>query len=114
LPSPQLVSPADQTPFSGAAAFIELLWSRVEELPPGAGYRVSLRWVEQGAPMEYLVPVTTATSIRMPGWLFGKADQPVRQYQWSVRIVRSATDGQGGEKDILLSASSPTRVLYWY
>jgi hypothetical protein len=113
LPVPQLISPADQVPNAGPGAFIELVWSRVEDLPPGAGYRVAIRWVEQGSPMEYLVPVTTATSIRMPSWLFGKADQPARRYEWSVRIVRTTTDGQGGEKDIMLSPSSETRVLYW-
>jgi hypothetical protein len=74
---------------------------------------VSIRWTEQGEPMEYLVPITTATSIRMPSWLFGRADQPARQYSWSVRVVRPATDGQGGEKDVLLSPSSTTRVFYW-
>jgi LysM repeat protein len=113
LPAPELLSPGDQTPFSGSGSFIELVWSKADDLPAGAGYRVSIRWIEEGAPMEYLVPVTTATSIRMPSWLFGKADQPARQYTWSVRIVRTTTDGQGGEKDLLLSPSSVSRVLYW-
>ena len=113
LPVPALISPGDQTPFSGSTAFLELVWSKVDGLPTGGGYRVSIRWTEQGAPMEYLVPLTTATSIRMPSWLFGKADQPARQYSWSVRVVRPTTDGQGGEKDVLLSPSSATRVFYW-
>ncbi len=113
LPAPVMLSPGDQSPYSGADAFIELVWASADGIPPGAGYRVSIRWTEQGAPMEYLVPITTATSIRMPAWLFGKADQPARQYFWSVRVVRPGTDGQGNEKDVLLSPSSPTRVLYW-
>ncbi len=83
-------------------------------MPAGAGYRVSIQWIEGGEPMEYGVPVTTATTIRMPGWLFGKADQPERKYTWAVRIVQPTTDGQGREKDLLLSPSSETRVLYWY
>jgi hypothetical protein len=63
--------------------------------------------------MEYSDMRTTGKSIRMPLWLYGKADQPARQYTWSVRVVQAVTDGQGGQKDILLSPSSSARVLYW-
>jgi LysM repeat protein len=113
LPGPVLVSPGDQTPYSGASAYIELVWEQSADLPAGAQYQVLLRWSEGGAPMEYSDMRTTAKSIRMPLWLYGKADQPSRQYTWSVRVVQSVTDGQGGQKDILLSPSSASRVLYW-
>ncbi len=113
LSAPQLLSPADQTPYSGANADLELVWSPVAGIPFGAQYQVSIRWMEQGSPMEYSELYTTATSIRMPEWLFAKADQPARQYSWSVRVVQTTTDGQGGQKDILLSPSSATQVLYW-
>ena len=82
-------------------------------MPFGAQYQITIRWIEQGAPVEYSDLYTTATSIRMPGWLFARADQPARQYSWSVRVVQTATDGQGGQKVILLSPSSGTHVLYW-
>lgn len=113
LPAPQLLSPADQTPYSGASADFELVWSVVQGMPFGAQYQVTIRWVEQGSPVEYSELYTTATSIRMPGWLFARADQPARQYSWSVRVVQTTTDGQGGQKIILLSPSSATHVLYW-
>lgn len=113
LPAPQLLSPADQTPYSGASADFELVWSVVPGMPFGAQYQVTIRWIEQGSPVEYSDLYTTATSIRMPGWLFARADQPARQYSWSVRVVQTTTDGQGGQKVILLSPSSATHVLYW-
>ena len=113
LTAPQLLDPADQTPYSGASADFQLSWSPVEGMPFGAQYQVTIRWVEQGAPVEYSELYTTATSIRMPGWLFARADQPARQYSWSVRVVQTTTDGQGGQKVILLSPSSTTNVLYW-
>lgn len=113
VPAPTLVSPGDQTPFSGASSYIELVWEQSAELPPGAQYQVLIRWTEGGAPMEYTDMRTTAKSIRMPLWLYGKADQPSRQYTWSVRVTQTITDGQGGQKDVLLSPASASRVLYW-
>jgi LysM repeat protein len=113
VPAPVLVSPSDQTPYSGPGDYIELVWEQSADLPAGAQYQVLIRWTEGGVPMEYPDMRTTAKSIRMPLWLYGKADQPARQYVWSVRVVQSVTDGQGGQKDILLSPSSATRVLYW-
>lgn len=114
LAVPEITNPADQASYRGAKTEIYLMWKPVANVPAGAGYRVVIQWTEQGAPMEYLVPVTTATSIRMPAWLFQRADQPTRKYAWNVRVVQTATDGQGSEKDILLSPSSEQRVLYWY
>jgi hypothetical protein len=113
IPAPVLVSPADQTPYSSPGAYIELVWEQAADLPAGAQYQVLIRWTEGGAPMEYSDMRTTAKSIRMPLWLYAKADQPARQYAWSVRVVQSVTDGQGGQKDVLLSPSSASRVLYW-
>ncbi len=114
LAAPRIVDPADQASYGGGRTEIYLSWKQVDEVPSGAGYRVSIQWTEQGVPMEYLVPVTNATSIRMPSWLFERADQPTRKYLWSVRVVQPTTDGQGREKDLLLSPASETRVLYWY
>ena len=108
-----LVSPSDQTPYSGSGSYIELVWEQAADLPAGAQYQVVIRWTEGGVPMEYTDMRTTGKSIRMPLWLYGKADQPSRQYTWAVRVAQSVTDGQGGQKDILLSPSSPARVLYW-
>ena len=57
---------------------------------------------------------TPATSIQMPTWLWGRADQPERRYQWFVRVIRSTTDGRGGELFIPLSPDSEIRTFYWY
>lgn len=113
VPAPVPVSPSDQTPFSGANSYIELVWEQSADLPAGAQYQVLIRWNEGGVPMEYADMRTTGKSIRMPLWLYGKADQPARQYSWSVRVAQSVTDGQGGQKDLLLSPASSARVLYW-
>lgn len=114
LAAPEITNPADQASYGGGKTEIYLMWKPVAGVPAGAGYRVVIQWTEQGVPMEYLVPVTTATSIRMPAWLFQRADQPTRKYAWAVRVVQTTTDGQGKEKDILLSPSSDQRVFYWY
>ena len=58
-------------------------------------YQVVIRWIEQGALQEKSDLFTPATSIQMPPWLWGRADQPERRYQWSVRPVRLGTDGRG-------------------
>jgi LysM repeat protein len=113
VPAPVLESPSDQTPYSGPNSYIELVWEQSADLPPGAQYQVLIRWTEGGVPMEYTDMRTTGKSIRMPLWLYGKADQPSRQYAWTVRVVQTVTDGQGGQKDISLSPASPARVLYW-
>lgn len=114
LPAPVLLNPGNGAGYGGANALIELTWKPVENLPAGAGYRVTITYVgEDGTPMEDSVPITTATSIKFPLWLHLKAAQPARAYNWSVRVVQEGTDGHGNEKDILLSPASETRVLYW-
>ena len=76
-------------------------------------YQVIIRWIEQGALQEKSDLFTPATSIQMPTWLWGRADQPERRYQWLVRPVRLSTDGQGGELVSPLGPSAPTRAFYW-
>lgn len=112
LEAPVLTGPGDQTPFSGGNAIIELNWQAVPGMDATAQYQIIMRWVEQGAPQEHHW-VTTATSTRVPLWLWSKADQPARQYTWFVRVVTVTTDGQGGERIIPLSLPSATRVIYW-
>jgi LysM repeat protein len=112
LPAPVLVSPGDQTPLAHADALIEIVWEQVDGFAPGSQYQIIVRWVEQGTPQEHYW-FTTATSSRVPLWLWGKADQPARQYTWLVRVVLVTTDGQGGERVIPLSPPSASRVFYW-
>jgi len=107
-----LINPGDGSSYDGNSAQIELIWQNKDYLPTGAVYRVTIQWINKGAPMtDY--QNTTATSIRAPLWLWGEADQPGRQYTWSVQIVQLTTDGKGGERIIPLSLPSEQRKLYW-
>jgi hypothetical protein len=68
--------------------------------------------VENGQPQEWST-LTAASEIRMPPWLFSKADQPNRRYSWFVTVVRPETDGQGGQVNRPLGESSVIRTLTW-
>ncbi len=107
-----LINPGNGSNYDGENAQIMLEWQNKDYLPAGAVYRVTIRWVEKGTPMSS-VQDTTAPSCRAPLWLWGKADQPSRQYTWSVQIVQLATDGKGGERVIELNPPSEVRTLYW-
>jgi LysM repeat protein len=113
LPAPVLTGPGDHSPNSGDTTQIFLIWDAVPGMTADDRYQVVIRWIEQGALQEKSDLFTTATSIQMPPWLWGRADQPDRKYQWFIRVVRLATDGKGGEVVIPLSPTSPTRTLYW-
>jgi LysM repeat protein len=107
-----LVNPGDGSSYDGQNAQIELQWQNKEYLPTGAIYRVTVQWLNKGAMMTDRQD-TTATSIRAPLWLWGEADQPGRQYTWSVQMVQLATDGKGGERIIPLNPPSEKRTFYW-
>ena len=108
-----LLIPGNQTPFSGDNAQVVVQWQTKDGLPAGAVYRVTFEWTEGGVPVNHTPPGTTSTSMRVPLWLFGKADQPARQYHWSVQVVQVTTDGKGGERVIELSPPSPRWIFYW-
>ncbi len=112
LAAPALTNPGDQAPFSGGDAYVGLDWQQVPGFAVSMQYQVTIRWAEQGAPQEHRW-FTTTTSTRVPLWLWGRADQPTRQYTWFVTVVQVTTDGKGGERVIPLSPSSVSRVLYW-
>ncbi|MFO7698316.1 MAG: LysM peptidoglycan-binding domain-containing protein [Anaerolineae bacterium] len=113
LAAPMLVNPGDQSGYSGAEAFIVLTWEPVAGMVADNQYQVIVRWVEQGAPQVWDRGFTTAREMRVPLWLWGKADQPARQYTWYVQVVQVTTDGRGGERVIPLSPPSSSRVFYW-
>ncbi len=112
-PAPALTSPSDNTPFSGEDAFIELVWQPVPGMAADLQYQVTIRWMENGAQQKPYDMFTTASSIRAPLWLWGKADKPARKYTWSVTVVRLTTDGKGGQRVIPLSPTSATRTFSW-
>jgi len=113
LPAPVLIGPGDQASYHGDKEQIFLIWNAVPGMIADDKYQVGMRWIEQGALQEKSDLFTTATSIQVPLWLWGRADQPERRYQWFVRPVRLATDGQGGELVIPLGPTSPTHNFFW-
>jgi LysM repeat protein len=113
LPAPVLTGPGDGTSYRGDTEQIFLIWDAVPGMTADDRYQVVIRWIEQGALQEKSDLFTPAISIQMPPWLWGRADQPERWYQWSVRPVRLSTDGRGGEVVSPLGPASPTRTLYW-
>jgi LysM repeat protein len=113
LPVPALSSPGDQARYSGDKEQIFLAWDAISGMTADDKYQVILRWTEQGGLQEKSDLFTTATSIQVPTWLWGRADQPVRKYQWFIRAVRLTTDGQGGELVIPLSPPGEIRTFYW-
>lgn len=113
LPAPMLTGPGDGASYRGDTEQIFLIWDAVPGMTADDRYQVVIRWIEQGALQEKSDLFTPATSIQMPPWLWGRADQPERRYQWSVRPVRLGTDGRGGEVVSPLGPVSPTRTLYW-
>ena len=113
LAAPVLTGPGDQVSYRGDKEQIYLIWDAVPGMAADDRYQVVIRWIEQGALQEKSDLFTPATSIQMPPWLWGRADQPERRYQWFVRPVRLSTDGRGGELVSPLGPTSPIRTLYW-
>jgi LysM repeat protein len=113
LPTPKLTGPGDKASSTGETAQIFLSWDAVPGMTADDRYQVAIRWVEQGALQEKSDLFWTGTNIQVPPWLWGRADQPEREYQWFVRAVRLSTDGQGGEIVIPLSPASEIRNFYW-
>jgi LysM repeat protein len=109
---PVLLMPGDRNSSTGERTSIILQWQTRENLPLGTVYRVTIADTEQGVPATRTFD-WKATSFPVPPWLWGKADQPARQYQWFVQVVQLATDGKGGERVIELSPPSETRTFFW-
>jgi hypothetical protein len=104
--------PGDRNSSTGEGTPIVLQWQTKESLPLGTVYRVTITNSEQGIPVAHPFDWKT-TSFPVPGWLWGKADQPARQYQWFVQVVQLTTDGKGGERVIELSPPSEIRTFFW-
>lgn len=112
LAAPVLINPGDQASYSGDKAQIELKWEAVPGIVAGNQYRVIIRWIEGGVPQEHPF-YWTSTTMPVPPWVWGHADQPTRKYTWFVQVVQVTTDGQGGQLDIPLSPASLSRDFYW-
>jgi hypothetical protein len=108
-----LITPGDRDSRSGEGHQIVLQWQTKEGLPLGAVYRVTITATEQGVLVTHPFDWKT-TSFPVPSWLWGKADQPARQYQWFVQVIQLVTDGKGGERVIELSPPSEIRTFHWF
>jgi murein DD-endopeptidase MepM/ murein hydrolase activator NlpD len=111
LPAPVLINPGDGASFSGDKANIVLEW-QAAGLPPGAEYQITVQYLAGGVRQTsfWHMPVT---SMRVPPWLWGLADQPARRYTWFVTVVQVTTDGKGGERIIPLSPPGQPRTFSW-
>jgi LysM repeat protein len=111
--APMLESPAEGSRAEGENAEIELRWQPVPGMPVGAMYQVTVEYVEGGQKTSESLAPTALTGQRFPPWLFGHADLPGRRYYWSVSVVRTTTDGQGGDLVVALSPPSAPRWFEW-
>jgi LysM repeat protein len=112
LSAPILESPAAGERKDGELTEIDLRWQPVSGIPAAAQYQVTIEWNEGGQKQSY-VWYTTSVAQRLPTWLWGRADQPGRSYDWFVTVVQLGTDGKGGERVLALSPPSSTRAFEW-
>jgi LysM repeat protein len=111
LAAPVLGDPADGASYRDENAMIILNWSPVAGMPVDARYMVTIRYTQNGVPIES-EKTTTATQMRFPA-LYLLADQPDRKYTWFVTVVQPTTDGKGNEINQPLSAPSTPHTLTW-
>jgi LysM repeat protein len=113
LPAPILIGPGDKASSTGEAEQILLQWNAVPGMSADDKYQVLISWYDEFGERREYYWFTPSIEQRVPTWLWGKARQPERQYQWSVRAAQLSTDGQGGELIIPLSPDSEIRTFYW-
>ncbi len=112
-PAPRLISPKNESRFSGEGTSIELRWEPVGLLAEAEWYGVSLRYRHYGQEQD------AGAWVKEPKWLVprelaGQADEPDRVYEWDVVVVRHVgTNPDGSNKGLELSPRSPTWIFYW-
>lgn len=97
-PAPQLLSPSDNTPFSGGdQAFIELRWRDVGPLQPGEVYVVHLGYLVARDQISWFYEDTVqGTSWRVPGVFQSYAPQETgRAFRWYVQVEQIQRDAEG-------------------
>ncbi len=97
-PAPQLLSPSDNTPFSGGdQAFIELRWRDVGPLQPGEVYVVHLGYLVTRDQISWFYEDTVqGTSWRVPGVFQSYAPQETgRAFRWYVQVEQIQRDAEG-------------------
>lgn len=85
-------APANGTEIAGADSEIVLSWRPVAALAEDEGYALSLRFEENGQ-TQTLVQWLQEPSWRVPAELYGRRDAANPVFEWSVRVVRGASDG---------------------
>ncbi len=97
-PAPQLLSPSDNTPFSGGdQAFIELRWQDVGPLQPGEVYVVHLGYLVAPDQISWFYEdMVQGTSWRVPGVFQSYAPQEMgRAFRWYVQVEQIRRDADG-------------------
>lgn len=97
-PAPQLLSPSDNTPFSGGdQAFIELRWQDVGPLQPGEVYVVHLGYLVAPDQIKWFYEdMVQGTSWRVPGAFQPYAPQEMgRAFRWYVQVEQIRRDADG-------------------
>ena len=98
-PAPRLLSPGDNTPFSGGdQAFIELRWQDIGPLQPGEVYVVHLGYLAAPDQINWFYEdMVQGTSWRVPGAFQSYAPQEMgRAFRWYVQVeyIRREADGR--------------------
>ena len=103
LPAPRLVSPKDQTEFSGEDSEIFLQWEG--NLQEGQQYAVTVRYIGRADETRTAGSRLRETRWRVPATLYRDISLSLRALKWDVSVV----DASGNA----LSGPSESRIFYW-
>jgi LysM repeat protein len=107
---PALLSPPDGATLAGSV--VPLQWTAVSLLREDEVYAVRLRRVDQDAPTESLY--VRATLLRLGQEYAPTPEDPLREYSWTVTVVRqSGVNSRGEPRYTAASFSSETRSFLW-
>ncbi len=101
---PLLLKPEQGASYGSSSDTIELAWRASETLAPDQCFQVRVRYIQNGSEASQSVCVQTSTWFLPTESFLGLADQPAREYFWSVRVVQV---GQGEQGQQVLVPAGP-------
>ncbi len=108
--APALLSPPDGATLTGP--LVPLQWTAVSLLRDDEVYAVRLRRLDKGVPVESIY--TRTTLVRLGEEYAPSPDDPVREYNWEVTVVREVGTAASGEiRYTAASFSSTRRTFRW-
>ncbi len=114
-PVPKYDSPALLSPPDGAtltSSMVPLQWTAVSLLREDEVYAVRLRRLDEDAPTESIYVRTTL--VRLGEEYAPSPDDPLREYNWGVTVVRqSGVNSRGESRYTAASYPSGTRTFLW-